>query len=60
MKDMKRSFAILCVAMTLLMTASAKNPKLNPLNYSGKMYVSAMEVLTTPRYISYEDHAILS
>ena len=60
MKDMKRCFAILCVAMTMLMTASAQNPKLNPLNYGGKMYVSAMEVLTTPRYVSYEDHAILS
>ena len=57
---MKRCFAILCVAMTMLMTASAQNPKLNPLNYGGKMYVSAMEVLTTPRYVSYEDHAILS
>ena len=60
MKDMNRCFAILCVAMTMLMTASAQNPKLNPLNYGGKMYVSAMEVLTTPRYVSYEDHAILS
>ena len=57
---MKRCFAIFSVAIAMLMTASAQNPKLNPLNYSGKMYVSAMEVLTTPRYISYEDHAILS
>lgn len=57
---MKRCFAILCAAIAMLMTASAQNPKLNPLNYGGKMYVSAMEVLTTPRYISYEDHAILS
>ena len=57
---MKKCFAIVCAAMAMLMTASAQNPKLNPLNYSGKMYVSAMEVLTTPRYISYEDHAILS
>lgn len=57
---MKRCFAIFCAAIAMLMTASAQNPKLNPLNYSGKMYVSAMEVLTTPRYVSYEDHAILS
>ena len=42
------------------MTTSAQNPKLNPLNYSGKMYISAVEMLTTPRYISYEEHAILS
>ena len=57
---MKRCFTILCAAIAMIMTASAQNPKLNPLNYSGKMYVSAMEVLTTPRYVSYEDHAILS
>ena len=57
---MKRIFAILYAAISMLVTASAQNPKLNPLNYGGKMYVSAMEVLTTPRYISYEDHAILS
>lgn len=46
----------------ILMTAPlwSQNPKLNPLNYSGKMYISSMEVLSTPRYVSYEDHAILS
>ena len=44
----------------MLVAASAQNPQLNPLNYSGKMYISAVEMLTTPRYISYEDHAILS
>jgi len=32
----------------------------NPLNYSGRMYVEAFEIYATPRYISYEDHAILS
>ena len=32
----------------------------NPLNYSGRMYVEAIEIYATPRYISYEDHAILS
>ena len=57
---MKKCFAIICVAIAMVMTASAQNPKLNPLNYSGKMYVSAVEVLTTPRYVSYEEHAILS
>ena len=38
----------------------AQNPKLNPLNYSGRMYISSIDALTAPRYISYEDHAILS
>ena len=32
----------------------------NPLNYSGRMYVEAIEIYTTPRYVSYEDHAIVS
>lgn len=46
----------------ILMTAPlwSQNPKLNPLNYSGRMYISSIEVLSTPRYVSYEDHAILS
>lgn len=57
---MKKCFAIICAAIAMLMTASAQNPHLNPLNYSGKMYISAVEMLTTPRYKSYEDHAILS
>jgi hypothetical protein len=57
---MKKCFAIVCTAMAMRMTASAQNPKLNPLNYSGKMYISAVEMLTTPRYVSYEEHAILS
>ena len=32
----------------------------NPLNYSGKMYVESIDILSTPRYVSYEDHSILS
>ena len=32
----------------------------NPLNYSGRMFVSSYEVLSTPCYVSYEDHGILS
>lgn len=32
----------------------------NPLNYSGRMYVEAIEIIQTPRYVSYEEHAILS
>ena len=31
-----------------------------PLNYSGRMFVSFYEVLSTPCYVSYEDHGILS
>ena len=38
----------------------AQDPKVNPLNYSGKMYVSSMEIISTPRYVSYGDHAILN
>ena len=57
---MKKCFAIISFVIAMLMTASAQNPKLNPLNYSGKMYISAVEMLTTPRYVSYEEHAILS
>lgn len=39
---------------------SVKAQSLNPLNYSGKMYITSIEVLTTPRYVSYEEHAILT
>ena len=28
----------------------------NPLNYSGRMYIEAIEICATPRYISYEDY----
>lgn len=38
----------------------SQTPKLNPLNYSGRMYISSIDAITTPRYVSYEDHAILS
>lgn len=41
-------------------TAYAQDPELNPLNYSGKKYVAGIEVYSTPRYVSYEDHAILT
>ena len=47
----------LCVTSVALW---AQNPKLNPLNYSGLMYIASIDALTTPRYVSYEDHAILS
>ena len=32
----------------------------NPLNYSGRMYVEGIEIISTPRNVSYEDCAILS
>ena len=32
----------------------------NPLDYSGTMYVESFIVLETPRYVSYEEHAIIS
>lgn len=42
------------------MTLAASAQSTNPLNYSGTMYVESMTFIETPRYISYEDHAILS
>jgi len=46
--------------ISVLCAATAFAQSTNPLNYSGKMFVSSYEVLTTPRYVSYEDHAILN
>lgn len=43
-----------------VMTLAASAQSTNPLNYSGTMYVESITVIETPRYISYEDHAILS
>ena len=51
------------IIITLLLaalSAAAFAQSTNPLNYSGKMFVSSYEVLSTPRYVSYEDHGILS
>ena len=44
----------------LIICAAASAQSTDTLNYSGKMYVSSIEVITTPRYVSFEDHAILS
>ena len=52
------SLSIAFASLMICVSASAQST--NPLNYSGKMYVSSIEVITTPRYISFEDHAILS
>lgn len=51
---------ILISLLTALVGTAAFSQSTNPLNYSGKMYVSSIEVVTTPRYVSFEDHAILS
>ena len=53
-----RHIAIIFVLALASITATAQST--NPLNYSGRMYVEAIEIYATPRYISYEDHAILS
>lgn len=51
---------ILISLLAALVGPAAFSQSTNPLNYSGKMYVSSIEVVTTPRYVSFEDHAILS
>ena len=51
---------ILVLTIALLASFAAAAQSTNPLNYSGRMYVEAIEIIATPRYVSYEDHAILS
>ena len=46
--------------ISVLCSATALAQSTNPLNYSGKMFVSSYEILSTPRYVSYEDHGILN
>lgn len=55
---MKKNIITIILALASVFIVSAQST--NPLNYSGKMYVSSIEVVTTPRYVSFEDHAILS
>lgn len=55
---MKKSIITIILALASVFIASAQST--NPLNYSGRMYVEAIEIIATPRYVSYEDHAILS
>lgn len=55
---MKKSIITIILALANVVIAAAQNT--NPLNYSGRMYVEAIEIIATPRYVSYEDHAILS
>ena len=51
---------IFTIVIALLGSFAATAQSTNPLNYSGRMYVEAIEIIQTPRYVSYEDHAILS
>lgn len=53
-----KHITLIFVLMLATITAAAQST--NPLNYSGRMYVEAIEIIATPRYVSYEDHAILS
>lgn len=55
---MKKSIITIILALVSCIAATAQST--NPLNYSGRMYVEAIEIIQTPRYVSYEDHAILS
>lgn len=57
---MKKLILSLLASCCMVISLWSQNPKLNPLNYSGRMYVSLLETITTPRYESYEDHAILT
>lgn len=57
---MKRTILLFVVGILLPISLFSQNPKLNPLNYSGKMYVSSVALISTPRYVSYGDHALLS
>ena len=54
---MKHITLIFVLTLATITTAAQST---NPLNYSGRMYVEAIEIIATPRYVSYEDHAILS
>ena len=55
---MKKNIITIILALASVFIASAQST--NPLNYSGRMYVEAIEIIATPPYVSYEDHAILS
>lgn len=46
--------------LAIVVSLAARAQSTNPLNYSGTMYASSIIVLETPRYVSYEEHAILT
>ena len=55
---MKKIVATIILALASVFITEAQST--NPLNYSGRMYLEAIEMYSTPRYVSFEDHAILS
>ena len=55
---MKKIIITITLVLASFIIAAAQST--NPLNYSGRMYVEAIEIIAAPRYVSYEDHAILS
>lgn len=55
---MKKNIILTISLLLIAMNTFAQS--LNALNYSGTMYVSKFVILSTPRYVSFEDHAILS
>lgn len=50
---------LVCMSIIALTGLNLMAQSLNPLNYSGILYLKSTEIITTPRYVSYEDHAIL-
>lgn len=50
---------LLTLAMCLL-PLSLFAQSTNPLNYSGKLFVSSYDIISTQRYVSFDDHAILN
>jgi len=51
---------VLAIFIAMLSTVGASAQSTNPLDYSGELYADYLDVFTTPRYVSYEDHADLS
>lgn len=51
---------IILLQLAIMVAQAALAQSTNPLNYSGTMYAESMTILETPRYVSYEEHAIFS
>ena len=58
-KNRKLLRSIFTVTIAILVSVISKAQSLNPLNYSGQLFVESFEFFSTPRYISYNDHAII-
>ena len=43
----------------LLFAATALAQSTNPLNYSGKMFITSIDALSTPRYLSYDNSSLI-